>query len=306
MTQICVIDDSPIAGKPVGQFLVSAGLRGLEVFDEAESGVLKSLVSARTEASTAELSRDLEERDRAGVPAVQAAAIGSQGQGEDLRAMVKTQELILKTRQAALLSSGWLCADRSLLRALLLALAKAERVTEAACAQLDASLHRLYRFETLHPGPGGSVGALAQTRQVSSLLATLARETLPLIQERPADVIQLCAQLVFLGRERWDGAGEPFGLKGGATPHLARVFSLANRMAILMAARHLGGEQLSLGDTMRTLHAEAGAVFDPDLLASLHAAAQDLGLLGHPAAGSGVMSREVHGARWNAAAEAIH
>ena len=76
-------------------------------------------------------------------------------------------------------------------------------------------------------------------------------------------VLQPCVPVAKFHHERWDGAG-PWSLVGAAIPIEARFVSLADAFDALTHARPWRGA-LSLPAALRTITAEAGTRFDPEL-----------------------------------------
>jgi len=104
-------------------------------------------------------------------------------------------------------------------------------------------------------------GALDEAEQ--SLMRTHAAGGEELVAELgfPAPV----RELVRSHHERWDGGGYPDGLRGADIPLNARVLAIAGAFAALTGDRSFR-PALSPAEALQTMQADAGSVFDPELL----------------------------------------
>lgn len=76
----------------------------------------------------------------------------------------------------------------------------------------------------------------------------------------------LAIEVVRHHHERFDGSGYPRGLKGEATPFLARLFTIADCLDALVSTRPYGAAW-SADEAMRWISGQAGLHFDPALVA---------------------------------------
>jgi len=77
--------------------------------------------------------------------------------------------------------------------------------------------------------------------------------------------LQGIAKLIALHHERWDGSGEPFGIRGLLIPLGARILSLTDAVDQLLTQKH---EQISthIDSVVRIIRLMAGTRFDPNLV----------------------------------------
>lgn len=77
--------------------------------------------------------------------------------------------------------------------------------------------------------------------------------------------LQGIAKLIALHHERWDGSGEPFGMRGSLIPLGARILSLTDAVDQLLTQPH---EQTSthIESVVRIIRLMAGTRFDPNLV----------------------------------------
>jgi HD-GYP domain-containing protein (c-di-GMP phosphodiesterase class II) len=81
--------------------------------------------------------------------------------------------------------------------------------------------------------------------------------------------------IVLYHHERFDGKGYPEGLAGDAIPIGARIFSAADAFDAMTADRHYR-RALSLDEAMSELRRNSGTQFDPEVIAALDEAAEEL------------------------------
>ncbi len=82
---------------------------------------------------------------------------------------------------------------------------------------------------------------------------------------RPWPGLQEISKLIALHHERWDGNGEPFGMRGTLIPLGARILSLADTVdQLLTQNNHLISDQIS--PLIRILRTLSGTRFDPLLV----------------------------------------
>lgn len=85
----------------------------------------------------------------------------------------------------------------------------------------------------------------------------------------PYRFLSEAARLIAHHHERWDGAGYPYGLRGGYIPLAARILAIAD------VFDSIANRSTSLHRALRTLHASAGSQFDPILTATFCARVRD-------------------------------
>lgn len=72
------------------------------------------------------------------------------------------------------------------------------------------------------------------------------------------------ADIILALRERWDGSGYPYGLKGEQIPVLARIFSLADTYDVITHQRPYK-QALNKSDALREIELGSRSQFDPEL-----------------------------------------
>lgn len=85
----------------------------------------------------------------------------------------------------------------------------------------------------------------------------------------PYRFLSEAARLIAHHHERWDGAGYPYGLRGGYIPLAARILAIAD------VFDSIANRSTSLHRALRTLHASAGSQFDPILTTTFCARVRD-------------------------------
>jgi len=168
---------------------------------------------------------------------VTAAITGVERAGHDRRRLFRVARLA----ELFALSEGW-TADRAE------ALAFAARLCDLGMMVIPDALLRKPR------------GLSAGERKVMYEHTQFGAE---LLTKAGLAVLQPCVPVAKFHHERWDGAG-PWNLVGSAIPIEARFVTLADAFDALTHARPWR-EALSLPATLRTITAEAGTRFDPEL-----------------------------------------
>ncbi len=148
-------------------------------------------------------------------------------------------------------------------------------------ARLAASMGRELRFEAedldvlVRAAELHDVGKVAIPDEIlhkAGPLSDAEREMMrkhPVIGERvlsAAPAMSQVAKLVRSSHERWDGDGYPDGLAGEEIPLGARIISVCDAYNAMTSERPYG-ETKSARDAIEELHREAGAQFDPSLVA---------------------------------------
>ena len=69
-------------------------------------------------------------------------------------------------------------------------------------------------------------------------------------------------------RERWDGCGEPEGLKGNSIPFGSRIIAVADAYTAMTSDRSYR-DAMSESDALAIMKEEAGIKWDPDVVNAL-------------------------------------
>jgi ribonuclease P protein subunit RPR2 len=120
------------------------------------------------------------------------------------------------------------------------------------------------------------VGKVAVPDAILFKPAVLSQEERAVIEKHPVTGWEIIREIDFLGEakmvvrhhhERWDGGGYPDGIAGDDIPILARVFAVADTLDALTSDRPYR-PATGFEEARAIIEAEAGAQFDPDVVAT--------------------------------------
>ena len=187
-----------------------------------------------------------------------------------LRDERNTFELSRLLHEFTLCNPPLICSNGSVLRKLVLSMARACDMEPVAVGVLDAALRRTLRLGMTPFTPDGDD---LDREALDRRLGDLARAALELLPAREDDALKMCAQMVVFGQERWDGSGWPLGSRGLAIPLAARVFSVANQFALLVSPDLGADRPVPVNLLLDVMDAGAGKEFDPAMVRALRVVA---------------------------------
>ena len=78
-------------------------------------------------------------------------------------------------------------------------------------------------------------------------------------------LLQMAAEVALTHHERWDGSGYPNGLKGTEIPIEGRIVAVADAFDAMLSDRSYR-PALTVAEAMKTIAAESGTHFDPEIV----------------------------------------
>lgn len=124
----------------------------------------------------------------------------------------------------------------------------------------------------------GKLGLAAVSDKTLTKKPPLGHEEWERIRQHPNTGVSLMMHLHALGEvvpyvryqnERWDGSGQPEGLKGRNIPLGSRILGVAQAFCALRQQRPYREAALNAEEALSTLHAEAGSKWDPLVVETL-------------------------------------
>lgn len=305
MESICIIDDNPAVARQLQHAVVAAGFPGAQAF-HTPSGALTHCLSHPTDVVLVDFSmpemdgvsfiRELRAHARtrhvvaalvSGLPLAEfKAAAYDAGAVDVLTKPVVLPELRLKLAQLLRVAAGRrepvdLSAQRPFLHCLeQVALAQSDvpgKHTERVAAYAVAIAH--------HAGmPADRVALLGEAMKLHDLGRAAARSGADadralagyeLLRDLPGDVFALAAEVALSQHERWDGKGGPCALAGEAIPLSGRIAAVADAFDRITAIEGRDPAWL-ITRAIAVIRADAGAQFDPAVVAAFLRASADL------------------------------
>ena len=148
----------------------------------------------------------------------------------------------------------------------------------ADCAQQigEALLLNEKQIELLYYA--GLLGGVGKFQADFSSRKSLSSDEVKQLNQHPNWGVELLTQIHVLGdiapyiqyqNERWDGSGQPEGLKGQDIPLGSRIVAVANAYTAMRQPRPYRGEALSQADALQALEEESGTQWDPLIVKTL-------------------------------------
>ena len=90
-----------------------------------------------------------------------------------------------------------------------------------------------------------------------------------------SSIVRMAEEIALTHHERWDGSGYPRGLRGTEIPLVGRICAVGDVFDALVSARPYK-RAWPIDEALAEIEAQAGVLLDPDLVAALVAARDDL------------------------------
>lgn len=122
-----------------------------------------------------------------------------------------------------------------------------------------------------------NIGKITLPESLFTNKGKLSKDELEKLQNHPNVGVNLLMNINFLSevipyihyhKERWDGGGEPEGLKGNSIPFGSRIIAVADAYTAMTSDRSYR-DAMTKEDALNTIKEEAGSKWDPDVVDAL-------------------------------------